>query len=59
PVSAEDLMGYLADRVAKWWLPDEVVFTDELPHTPTGKVLKTRLRELYVDHVLASVRESA
>ncbi len=58
-VTADEVMRYLADKVAKWWLPDEVVFTDELPHTPTGKVLKTRLREIYADHVLASVRESA
>ncbi len=58
-VSADEVMAYLADKVAKWWLPDEVVFTDELPHTPTGKVLKTRLREIYAGHVLASARESA
>lgn len=31
-------------RVAKWWLPDDAVFVDSLPHTATGKLLKTELR---------------
>ena len=47
--SPEDIRGYLADRVARWWLPDAVVFTDALPYTATGKVHKLKLRELYVD----------
>ena len=36
----------------KWWLPDDVTFVDELPHTPTGKVLKKRLRETFADYRL-------
>ena len=43
-VGAEELRDFLAKRVAKWWLPDEVVFVDELPHTATGKIQKTALR---------------
>jgi fatty-acyl-CoA synthase len=43
----EDLLQFLAGRVAKWWLPDDVVFVDELPHTATGKLLKTKLREMF------------
>ena len=54
--SAESLVAFLAGKVAKWWLPDDVVFVDELPHTPTGKVLKTRLRELFAGHVLPTAR---
>ena len=46
-VTKEELLEFLSDKVAKWWLPDDVVFVDELPHTATGKVLKTRLREQY------------
>jgi acyl-CoA synthetase (AMP-forming)/AMP-acid ligase II len=46
-VTKEELLDFLSDKVAKWWLPDDVVFVDELPHTATGKVLKTRLREEY------------
>jgi acyl-CoA synthetase (AMP-forming)/AMP-acid ligase II len=44
-VDKQALLAYLADKVAKWWMPDDVVFVDELPHTATGKLLKTRLRE--------------
>src|ERR1700691_6073893 len=39
-------------KVAKWWLPDEVVVVPELPHTATGKLLKTSLRAQYKDHYL-------
>jgi fatty-acyl-CoA synthase len=49
-VTGEALRDFLAARVAKWWLPDEVVFVDELPHTATGKVSKLKLRELYAGH---------
>ncbi|MEE8146795.1 MAG: long-chain-fatty-acid--CoA ligase [Longimicrobiales bacterium] len=43
----EDILEFLADKVAKWWLPDDVVFEDDLPVGGTGKVLKTKLREKY------------
>ena len=46
--------GYLAGKVAKWWLPDDVVLVDELPLTATGKVQKSRLREMFRDHRLPS-----
>lgn len=48
----DDILEYLAGEVAKWWLPDDVVFVDELPHTATGKVLKLALREQFRDHRL-------
>jgi 3-(methylthio)propionyl---CoA ligase len=54
-VSAEEIQVYLADKVAKWWLPDEVVFVAELPHTATGKILKRALRDEYKDYKLASI----
>ena len=41
---------FLADKVAKWWLPDDLVVVDEIPHTATGKILKTKLRETFKDH---------
>ncbi|HTJ24784.1 MAG TPA: long-chain fatty acid--CoA ligase [Candidatus Limnocylindria bacterium] len=41
----DDVIAHLAGKVAKWWLPDEVVFADELPLTATGKVAKKTLRE--------------
>ena len=45
----EELREFLAKRFAKWQLPDEFVFVDELPHTSTGKLLKTELRRRYQD----------
>ena len=53
-VTGEEVVAHLANHVAKWWLPDEVLFVDELPHTATGKLLKTALREQYKDYRLAS-----
>jgi fatty-acyl-CoA synthase len=46
-VSAEDILSYLRGKIANWWLPDAVEFIDEIPHTATGKILKTRLREQF------------
>ena len=51
PVTREELLEYFDDKVAKWWKPDDVVFVDELPHTATGKLLKTKLREEYQHHL--------
>ena len=54
-VTAAELQEFLAQRVVKWWLPDDIVFVDALPHTATGKLLKTRLREQFKGHVVGSV----
>ena len=43
----ETMLAYLSDKIVKWWMPDEVLFVDELPHTPTGKLLKRTLRDQY------------
>jgi fatty-acyl-CoA synthase len=43
-VTAEEIRSFLADRVAKWWLPDEVRFIDEVPKTSTLKFDKKALR---------------
>lgn len=51
-VSKDEILGYLAGKIAKWWMPDDVVFVNELPHTATGKLLKTALREKFKDYVL-------
>ena len=48
----DDLTAFLTDKVAKWWLPDDMVLVDELPLGATGKVLKTKLREQFGDHKL-------
>jgi fatty-acyl-CoA synthase len=54
-VTGDEIKQYLADKVAKWWLPDDVVFVDEIPHTATGKISKLTLRKLFADHVLSTV----
>ena len=41
------ILAFLARHLAKWQLPDDVVFVAEIPHTATGKILKTKLREIY------------
>ncbi|WP_315831377.1 AMP-binding protein [Bradyrhizobium prioriisuperbiae] len=42
-----DLIDFLRPRMARWWLPDRVVFVPEMPMTATGKIRKTVLRETY------------
>jgi fatty-acyl-CoA synthase len=44
----------LEDKIAKWWMPDDVAFVKEIPHTATGKILKTALRAQFKDYVLPS-----
>ena len=47
-----DIRRHLEGRIARWWMPDDIVFVDDLPHTATGKVSKLQLRERFHDHVL-------
>jgi fatty-acyl-CoA synthase len=48
----DDLLGFMQGRVAKWWMPDDIVFVDAIPHTATGKILKTALRDTFRDYRL-------
>jgi acyl-CoA synthetase (AMP-forming)/AMP-acid ligase II len=48
------LLEFLSQRLAKWQVPDDVVFVDRLPHTATGKLLKTELRERFHGHLAVS-----
>jgi fatty-acyl-CoA synthase len=57
-IDRDALLKYFEGKVAKWWIPDDVVFVNELPHTATGKLLKTKLREQFKDHRLASAIEA-
>ena len=50
--AADDILGYLKGKVAKWWLPDDVVFVDEIPHTATVKISKVQLRQTLKDYKL-------
>ncbi len=49
-VTREDLIAFYEGKVAKWWIPDDVIFVDELPHTATGKLSKLQLRERLSDY---------
>ena len=49
-VDREQLLGFLRDKIAKWWLPDDVVFVESLPHTATGKLSKLTLRQQLKDY---------
>jgi fatty-acyl-CoA synthase len=51
-VTRDDLLAFYRGKVVKWWIPDDVVFVDSLPHTATGKLLKTELRRAYANHRL-------
>jgi fatty-acyl-CoA synthase len=51
-VGANEIRDHLSRHVAKWWLPDDILFVESLPHTATGKLLKTALRVQYRDHRL-------
>jgi len=51
-VKREEVIEHLKQSLAKWQLPDDVVFVEELPHTATGKILKTELRAKYRDYQL-------
>ncbi len=49
-LTAEQMLDFLREKVAKWWLPDAVVFADAIPLTATGKIYKLKLRETYADY---------
>lgn len=51
----QEILEYLNGKIAKWWMPDDVVFAEEIPHTATGKIQKTTLRERYGNHRPAAV----
>jgi fatty-acyl-CoA synthase len=54
-LTREEVLAFLNGRVAKWWLPDDVVFIDEIPKTSVGKFSKRDLRDQFTDYVLPTV----
>jgi fatty-acyl-CoA synthase len=52
--SKAEMLAYLEGKVAKWWMPDDVAFVEGIPHTATGKIQKTALRERFKDYELPS-----
>jgi len=51
-LTRDAMLAFYTGRTARWWIPDDVVFVDELPHTATGKLSKRTLRDQYRDYVL-------
>jgi fatty-acyl-CoA synthase len=47
-----EILGFLEGKIANWWMPDDVVFVNAIPHTATGKIQKTTLRDQFKDYVL-------
>ncbi len=54
PPSSEEILSFFKGGVASWCIPDDVIFVKELPHTGTGKLQKSVLRELYSHHLLST-----
>ncbi len=51
-LSREEMLAFYEGRIAKWQIPDDVVFVDEIPHTATGKIQKLKLRQQFAEHRL-------
>jgi len=51
-VSRDELLRFYEGKIAKWWMPDDVVFVNELPHTATGKLSKLTLRQQFKEYRL-------
>lgn len=48
----DEMLAFMTGKVAKWWLPDDVVLVEAIPHTATGKIQKTALREMFKEYRL-------
>jgi fatty-acyl-CoA synthase len=53
-LDGDQMLAWLDGKIAKWWIPDDVVFVDEIPHTATGKIKKIELRKQFADYQLPS-----
>jgi len=51
-VEKSELLAFFKGKVADWWIPNDVVFVDDLPHTATGKIKKIELRRQFADYAL-------
>ena len=58
-VTAQSIAAYLDGKIAKWWMPDDVVFVDALSYGATGKIQKMELRRRFAGHYASPVRSTA
>ncbi len=56
-ITKQEILDFLAPRIAKWWLPDDVVFIEAVPRTSVGKFNKRALREQFKDYALPTARD--
>ena len=52
--SKDEMLAFLQGKIAKWWMPNDVAFVDEIPHTATGKIQKMALREQFKDYAFSA-----
>lgn len=55
-LTREEMLKFFEGKVAKWWIPDDVVFVTEIPLTATGKMQKLKLREQFKDYQFPAVQ---
>ncbi|OUR69100.1 long-chain fatty acid--CoA ligase, partial [Bermanella sp. 47_1433_sub80_T6] len=58
PPTTESVLQFLSDKVAKWWLPDDMSVVTEIPHTATGKINKLGLRQQFKDYKLPATQSA-
>jgi fatty-acyl-CoA synthase len=58
-LTKEELLAWFNGKVASWWIPDDVVFVAEIPHTATGKIMKTELRRQFAGYRLPAAAAGA
>jgi fatty-acyl-CoA synthase len=51
----EEILAFMEGKIAKWWMPDDVAFVEEIPHTATGKIQKRTLRERFSEYAFPAV----
>jgi fatty-acyl-CoA synthase len=54
--TADEFLGYLEGKIARWWMPDDVQFVDDIPLGATGKIDKKLIRQRFADYVLPTAR---
>ncbi|MEM8749365.1 MAG: long-chain-fatty-acid--CoA ligase [Pseudomonadota bacterium] len=54
-LAGADILKFMEGKIAKWWMPDDVAFVDEIPHTATGKIQKTELRKQFAEYSLPTI----
>ena len=57
-IQKDEIFNFLKDKIAKWWMPDDIVFVNDLPHTATGKIRKVELKKTYENYYINRHKEN-